>query len=162
MKAEISYAANCLLSQPCTQASPLPARTILYGTMPMSFWVMGSSNRRPISRLMAKKVYSGLVTAWRLAAWPTSRDNVGVVHLAHFRAQGRDLDGLLEADEQWAQDAHLSRLLQQLGRNGGGMDGRHDQRVGGLAQPAEGIERKLLAVERDVRGDLAIIFEIYA
>ena len=30
--------------------------------MPMSFWVMGSSKRRPISRLMAKKVNSGLVT----------------------------------------------------------------------------------------------------
>src|SRR5215472_4372394 len=39
----------------------------------MSFWVMGSSKRRPISRLMAKYVYSGLVTAWRLAAWPTRR-----------------------------------------------------------------------------------------
>src|SRR5215469_4365110 len=41
--------------------------------MPTSFWVMGSSKRRPISRLMAKYVYSGLVTAWRLAAWPTRR-----------------------------------------------------------------------------------------
>src|ERR1700748_3887973 len=38
--------------------------------MPMSFWVIGSSKRRPISRLMAKKVNSGLVTPWRLAGWP--------------------------------------------------------------------------------------------
>ena len=29
--------------------------------------------RRPISRLIAKNVFSGLVTACRLAAWPTSR-----------------------------------------------------------------------------------------
>jgi hypothetical protein len=39
----------------------------------MSFWVIGSSNVRPISRLMAKSVFSGLVTAWRLADWPTRR-----------------------------------------------------------------------------------------
>src|SRR3981189_2242546 len=32
---------------------------------------MGSSKRRPIRRLMAKMVFSGLVTAWRFAAWPT-------------------------------------------------------------------------------------------
>src|ERR1700688_5215021 len=41
--------------------------------MPMSFWVIGSSKRRPIRRLMAKNVYSGLVTAWRLAGWPIRR-----------------------------------------------------------------------------------------
>src|SRR5208283_3790933 len=39
----------------------------------MSFLVMGSSNERPIRRLMAKKVLEGLVTAWRLAGWPTRR-----------------------------------------------------------------------------------------
>ena len=39
----------------------------------MSFLVIGSSNVRPIRRLMAKKVRSGLVTPWRLAGWPTSR-----------------------------------------------------------------------------------------
>src|SRR5581483_2353954 len=77
MKAEISDGANCLLSRPCTHASPLPALTILYGTMPMSFWVMGSSKRRPISRLMAKKVNSGLVTPWRLAGWPIRRSPSG-------------------------------------------------------------------------------------
>ena len=33
---------------------------------------MASSKRRPISRLTAKIVFSGLVTACRLAAWPTS------------------------------------------------------------------------------------------
>ena len=35
--------------------------------------VMGSSNDRPIRRLIAKKVRSGLVTPWRLAGWPTRR-----------------------------------------------------------------------------------------
>src|SRR5690348_3668476 len=39
----------------------------------MSFDTIGSLWRRPISRLIAKKVFSGLVTAWRLAAWPTRR-----------------------------------------------------------------------------------------
>ena len=38
----------------------------------MSFSTIGSFQRRPIRRLMAKKVFSGLVTAWRLAGWPTS------------------------------------------------------------------------------------------
>ena len=45
--------------------------------MPMSFWVIGSSKRRPISRLMAKKVNSGLVTPWRLAGWPIRRSPSG-------------------------------------------------------------------------------------
>src|ERR1700722_12122450 len=39
----------------------------------MSFLLIGSSNDRPISRLMAKIVRSGLVTACRLAGWPTRR-----------------------------------------------------------------------------------------
>ena len=39
----------------------------------MSFCVIGSSKVRPIRRLIAKKVFSGLVTAWRLAGWPTRR-----------------------------------------------------------------------------------------
>src|SRR5580698_5469441 len=41
--------------------------------MPLSFATTGSSNWRPIRRLMAKKVLEGLVTACRLAGWPTSR-----------------------------------------------------------------------------------------
>src|SRR5271170_2416663 len=39
----------------------------------MSFLTIGSVKRRPISRLIAKNVFSGLVTAWRFAAWPTRR-----------------------------------------------------------------------------------------
>src|SRR5579863_9804621 len=39
----------------------------------MSFFVMGSSNERPIRRLIAKNVRSGLVTPCRLAGWPTRR-----------------------------------------------------------------------------------------
>ena len=39
----------------------------------MSFLVIGSSNGRPMSRLMAKKVRSGLVTPCRLAGCPTRR-----------------------------------------------------------------------------------------
>src|SRR5215469_3194760 len=39
----------------------------------MSFLTIGSVKRRPIRRLIAKNVFSGLVTAWRFAAWPTKR-----------------------------------------------------------------------------------------
>src|SRR5690349_3030631 len=56
-----------------TQASPLSPGMILYGTRSMSRVTIGSFMRRPISRLIAKKVFSGLVTAWRFAAWPTRR-----------------------------------------------------------------------------------------
>src|SRR3954449_791440 len=56
-----------------TQASPLSPGTILYGTRSMSRLTIGSSKRRPTSRLIAKNVFSGLVTAWRFAAWPTRR-----------------------------------------------------------------------------------------
>ena len=38
----------------------------------MSAAMPGSSNLRPISLLLSKIVFSGLVTACRLAAWPTS------------------------------------------------------------------------------------------
>src|SRR5262249_1257215 len=39
----------------------------------MSFLTIASSKRRPMSRLMAKNVFSGLVTAWRFAGSPISR-----------------------------------------------------------------------------------------
>ena len=39
----------------------------------MSFSTIGSLNWRPISRLIAKNVLEGLVTAWRRAGWPTMR-----------------------------------------------------------------------------------------
>src|SRR5260370_31034179 len=35
--------------------------------------MIGASERRPARRLSGKKVRSGLVTAWRLAGWPTRR-----------------------------------------------------------------------------------------
>src|SRR5580700_9081282 len=41
--------------------------------MDLSFSTMGSAKLRPMRRLMAKKVLEGLVTAWRLAGWPTRR-----------------------------------------------------------------------------------------
>src|SRR5271154_5854103 len=54
----------------------------------MSFLVIGSSNERPIRRLMAKNVRSGLVTPWRLAGWPTSRSPSSVN--ATIEGVGRD------------------------------------------------------------------------
>src|SRR6218665_1073910 len=56
-----------------TQASPLSALTILKGTRFLSLATTPSSKRRPIRRLTANRVPSGLVTAWRLAGWPTRR-----------------------------------------------------------------------------------------
>src|SRR5262249_437612 len=44
--------------------------------MATAFFVSGASNLRPIRRFTAKIVFSGLVTAWRLAIWPTSRSPV--------------------------------------------------------------------------------------
>src|SRR6185437_7306632 len=38
----------------------------------MSRCTTSSSNLRPMRRLMANRVLCGLVTAWRLAGWPTS------------------------------------------------------------------------------------------
>src|SRR5579863_7860194 len=69
-RAEISGGAIFL---PCTstQASPLSALTILYGTILMSRCTTSSSNLRPMRRLIANRVFCGLVTAWRLAGWPT-------------------------------------------------------------------------------------------
>src|SRR5262245_16931624 len=39
--------------------------------MLLSFCVIGSSSRRPIRRLIAKIVFSGLVMLCRFAVWPT-------------------------------------------------------------------------------------------
>src|SRR5207249_176405 len=72
MKALICEGAY-LLPRLSTQASPLSPEMILYGTRSMSFFTIGSVKRRPIKRLIAKNVFSGLVTAWRFAAWPTRR-----------------------------------------------------------------------------------------
>src|SRR5210317_1940517 len=70
--AEISGALYCL-PRTSTQASPLSALIILKGLISMSFLTASESIFRPIRRLMAKRVFSGLVTAWRFACWPTSR-----------------------------------------------------------------------------------------
>src|SRR3954470_5223177 len=54
-----------------TAASPLGPSTTLYGSRLASSWT--SLKRRPMSRLIEKMVCLGLVTAWRLATWPTRR-----------------------------------------------------------------------------------------
>ena len=54
-----------------TRASPFDASTTLYGTIFCSSET--SANLRPMKRLMEKTVFSGFVTAWRFATWPTSR-----------------------------------------------------------------------------------------
>ena len=69
-RAEISGGAS-FFTLASTQASPLSALAIVYGTILMSRCTTSSSNRRPISRFMAYRVLVGFVTAWRLADWPT-------------------------------------------------------------------------------------------
>src|SRR5271165_7272276 len=59
----------------------------------MSFLVIGSSNERPIRRLIAKKVRSGLVTACRLAGWPTRRSPSSV---------NATIDGVVRAPSEFS------------------------------------------------------------
>src|SRR5436190_4779646 len=61
------------LSSAFTRTS-LPAAVTVYGTIFISS--LTSSNRRPMKRLIEKTVFSGFVTAWRLASCPTSRSPV--------------------------------------------------------------------------------------
>jgi hypothetical protein len=56
-----------------TLASPFDDAETLYGTSFRSRCTSGSSSLRPMNRLMLKTVFSGFVTACRLATWPTSR-----------------------------------------------------------------------------------------
>src|SRR5438552_13671208 len=72
--AEISggeKALRCPFTSTWTCASPFAAFTILYGTRCSSSCT--SSYFRPMKRLIEKMVFCGFVTAWRFAAWPTSR-----------------------------------------------------------------------------------------
>jgi hypothetical protein len=54
----------------CTRTS-LPAALTVYGTIFISS--LTSSKRRPMKRLIEKTVFSGFVTACRLATCPTGR-----------------------------------------------------------------------------------------
>jgi hypothetical protein len=53
------------LSAAAMRTSPFEARTTRYGTIFISSFT--SSNFRPMKRLIEKIVFSGFVTAWRLA-----------------------------------------------------------------------------------------------
>ena len=61
-----------LSSKLSTQASPLSWALILYGTRFENLLVSSSSFFLPISLFIAKRVFSGFVTACLLADWPTS------------------------------------------------------------------------------------------
>ena len=78
IRAEIS---GGLYARPAsiTCTSPLGARVILYGTLFMVRCTSGSSYLRPIRRLIEKMVFSGLVTDWRFATWPTNRSPLFVI-----------------------------------------------------------------------------------
>src|SRR5262245_41916310 len=59
-----------------TRTSPLAAALTVYGMCSIAFLTSASENLRPMKRLTEKIVFSGLVIAWRLATWPTSRSPV--------------------------------------------------------------------------------------
>src|SRR3954468_17591530 len=59
-----------------TRASPFGPRTTVNGTMVSSS--LTSASLRPMKRLTEKTVFSGLVTAWRLATVPTRRSPLWV------------------------------------------------------------------------------------
>src|SRR5690606_16399979 len=54
-----------------TRTSPFGPATTLYGTIVSSS--LTSASLRPMKRLIEKIVFSGFITAWRLATVPTSR-----------------------------------------------------------------------------------------
>ena len=58
-----------------TQASPLPPSMISNGMFLLSLARSLSSYLRPMRRFTSKMVLVGLVTAWRLAGWPTRRSS---------------------------------------------------------------------------------------
>ena len=68
--AEISGGEYC---SPCafTRTSPLGPATTSYGTIVSSS--LTSASLRPMNRLIEKIVFSGFITAWRLATVPTRR-----------------------------------------------------------------------------------------
>src|SRR5918992_2571607 len=68
--AEISGGEYCLPPASTRASPPGPALTE-YGTIASSS--LTSASLRPMKRLIEKTVFSGLVTAWRLATVPTSR-----------------------------------------------------------------------------------------
>src|SRR5919106_4169244 len=70
----ISGGLNVLpLASVTTTPSDFGSFSTWYGTRSLLRCTSGSSQRRPMKRLMLKMVFSGLVIAWRLATWPTSR-----------------------------------------------------------------------------------------
>src|SRR5215213_3472588 len=56
-----------------TTPSDFGSLSTVYGTSFLLRWTSGSSQRRPMNRLIEKTVFWGLVTAWRFARRPTSR-----------------------------------------------------------------------------------------
>src|SRR6056297_3680897 len=74
MKAE-SWLGEYFSPRASTHASPLPPSMTLNGMFFLSLARSLSSLRRPIRRLTPKTVFSGLVTACRLADWPTRRSS---------------------------------------------------------------------------------------
>src|SRR5688500_3167722 len=70
----ISGGLKCLpLASSTTMPSDFGSFVTSYGTSVLLRCTSGSSNRRPMKRLMLKMVFSGLVMACRFATWPTSR-----------------------------------------------------------------------------------------
>jgi len=75
---EICSAWNCLVSffyWTSTNGLASVPLTTLNDQCFMSFWISGSSNFLPISRLASYTVFSGFFATWFLAASPISRSS---------------------------------------------------------------------------------------
>ena len=64
------------LPRTSTRTSPLGPASTLYGTIVSSS--LTSASLRPMKRLIEKIVFSGFITAWRLATVPTRRSPLSV------------------------------------------------------------------------------------
>ncbi len=84
-------------------------------------------------------------------------DQLGIVG-----RERHDLHRPVEPDQDRTDDGRATHLLQQFGRDRGGMERRHDQHVRRSRQAAEGICLPQFRIERDIGGHVAVILEIDA
>jgi hypothetical protein len=66
----------------------------------------------------------------------------------------------LEAHDQRSNDGRAAQFLQHAGRDSGGVEGRHDEHVRRVFQPAERIGGHQLLIERDVGAHFAVVLEV--
>jgi hypothetical protein len=115
-----------------THASPLPAFTTLKGTSDISLATIGSSKRTADQALTEYSVFIGLVTAWRLADWPTSRSPESVKR-DHRRRRARAFGILDDLGVATLHDCDAGVGGAEIDAN----DFRHDSTLSFPSRPAQ-------------------------